>query len=94
MKWGQSVRTVLQGRLFEGVAVDAEVFQVAGAGGAVAAYVDNSSRLHFYYGFQKGLVAALAGRVDNNDICIDTVSFVFTGRTSSALPAKNSTLLI
>lgn len=64
----------------ERVAVGAEILQVTGKGGAVAAYVNDAFGLHFYHGFQKGFVAAFARRIDNDDICVDAVLFVFAGK--------------
>ncbi|CCY31825.1 unknown [Ruminococcus sp. CAG:60] len=46
----------------------AEVLQVAGQGGAIAAYVDHSVGLHFDDGGKEGLVTTFAGRIHYDHI--------------------------
>lgn len=64
------------------VAVGFEPLGVAGGGGRVAADVDDPARRHFDDGRQGGLVTALAGRVEDDDIGVQTLG----GKLGRGLP--------
>lgn len=46
-------------------------------GSGVAAYVHDAFRLHFDHSFESGGITAFTGRVDDDDIGVDALVFIF-----------------
>lgn len=59
------------------VAVMAQILQVAGQSRTVAADVNDTLRSHLYHGRKDALLAALARRVYDDDICRNAFLFIF-----------------
>ena len=59
------------------IAMLTQPLHISCQGGGVAAYVHDAFRLHFNHGFESGGITAFTGWVDNDDVSIDALVFVF-----------------